>query len=492
MIVAAEGMSASLGAALGAGVLASVVFSALALLGARVFANNHAASRHLLWDCAMIATTVAAILPLSGRGLTLRVPSDWLFQVASSPESAPIITSDMTRVRAAASVGPRRTADMGRLGVDLMLVLVLVWITGALFVAGRVVLQFTAAAALRRRAVPVSGVSWHAILARARVRAGFTRPVALLVSPETDVPFVTGLVRHAVIVPVSSSEWSNDEWHSVVAHEVSHLVRRDPQLRAVSMLLCAMHWFNPLIWWLAARSQRDAEMATDALVLASGVKPSVYAGALLSLAERAAPAWSPRFALLFARRGSLEPRVRAVLGPRVLDPGMRRGTRWCTPMVFLVAATGVGGVRLVPGADLPAKKQRAPSSATFGIGVPAARVAPVSRPSGRGGVTARLLDNRRDRRALSLAQSPAAAAVPGPVALNDTAESGTDWTAGAVAGLIVALRDSSSHVRLAAAEALGAFGTAGAEGALQRARGDSDRSVRDAVNRALASFRGNR
>ena len=497
MVMATGGLSASLGAALGAGVLASILCSALALLGARLFANNHAASRHLLWICAMLATTVAAILPLSRRGLELQVPSDWPFQVARSTESAPVVSRDVTGARAAdAGLRPRRDSEVRRRGIDLAVALTFVWITGALCVAGHVVLQFMAADALRRRAAPVSGATWHAILARARGRSGFKRRVALLVSREIDVPFATGLFRHAVIVPVASSAWSNDEWQSVVAHEVSHLVRRDPQLQALTMFLCAFHWFNPLIWWLAGRARRDAEMATDALVLAAGIKPSVYASALLSLAEHATPAWSPRVALPFARLGSLEPRVLAVLGPPLRHPGVRSAARWCILTFFLLAATGVGGVRLVPAIDVPGKIQRAPSSARSEIGAPTTRTAPRTSTAGNGGINARLLNTRRDPRASLPAESLAPIAVPERTALSGTAvsrgESETDWTAGAVAGLIITLRDSSSHVRLAAAEALGAFGTPEAEAALQSARGDADRAVRDAINRALASFRGKR
>ena len=327
------------------------------------------------------------------------------------------------------------------------------WLAGLLACAIRATRQLAALASLRRRAVPVGDSEWHTALAQARACSGFWRPIALLASDELDVPCVTGMVHHAIIVPSASSEWSVAEKHSVMTHEIAHVVRSDLTGRYLSMLVCALHWFNPIVWWLGSRMERDAELATDALVVRFGIRPSVYADALLSLGERVAPPMLRQFALSFASRLSITSRVLAILEP--LPPAeARRGTRWSLAAVSFIAATGVGEVRLVPrspglGADERVSIQQAVTKT------------PARQP--------RRAEPRTTARAAEIA--------------------GTDWISEAVIGLITTLRDTNPHVRLAAAEALGEFGTTMSIAALEQATGDSDPAVRNAATRALSSSR---
>ena len=51
----------------------------------------------------------------------------------------------------------------------------------------------------------------------------------------------------------------------------------------LAQIACALHWFNPLVWFAAWRLGLERERACDDLVLASGVRPSAYAGHLLEI-----------------------------------------------------------------------------------------------------------------------------------------------------------------------------------------------------------------
>lgn len=51
----------------------------------------------------------------------------------------------------------------------------------------------------------------------------------------------------------------------VLRHELAHLARRDLALKALLTLGCALHWANPIVWWMARRASAEMELACDDL-----------------------------------------------------------------------------------------------------------------------------------------------------------------------------------------------------------------------------------
>ena len=56
-------------------------------------------------------------------------------------------------------------------------------------------------------------------------------------------------------------------------------------IAAAALAACALYWFNPLVWLLAARLGVEAERACDDAVLLAGVPPTEYADSLLAVAR---------------------------------------------------------------------------------------------------------------------------------------------------------------------------------------------------------------
>jgi len=104
------------------------------------------------------------------------------------------------------------------------------------------------------------------------------------------IPAVFGLVRPRVLIPKGlASTLDAAELRLVLLHELGHLRRADLYYHALLAVLQAVHWFNPLLWFVFRRMHDDREMATDALVL-SGARAQLrtqYGHTLLKLIERA-------------------------------------------------------------------------------------------------------------------------------------------------------------------------------------------------------------
>ncbi|MFP4973999.1 M56 family metallopeptidase [Paenibacillus sp. CN-4] len=106
-----------------------------------------------------------------------------------------------------------------------------------------------------------------------------------------DGPFILGWLHPKIYVPVGVPL---EELSLILAHERTHINRRDYLLKPAAYAVLAVHWFNPLVWFAFFRMSRDMEMACDESVLrqlGSGVK-TAYSKSLLSFASRGSR-WNP-------------------------------------------------------------------------------------------------------------------------------------------------------------------------------------------------------
>ena len=76
------------------------------------------------------------------------------------------------------------------------------------------------------------------------------------------------------MLPVAAQDWSDEQLRSVLLHELAHIKRRDVLGQLLAQFACALHWFNPLVWFAAWRLHVERERACDDLVLAKR-RPSV-------------------------------------------------------------------------------------------------------------------------------------------------------------------------------------------------------------------------
>lgn len=104
---------------------------------------------------------------------------------------------------------------------------------------------------------------------------------ALRESAAISVPATVGVRRAAILLPLNWRAWSVEQLDAVLAHEVSHVARRDALVQALSLVHRAIFWFSPLAWWLDRQLTELAEQASDEAALAGGADRTRYAETLL-------------------------------------------------------------------------------------------------------------------------------------------------------------------------------------------------------------------
>ena len=84
----------------------------------------------------------------------------------------------------------------------------------------------------------------------------------------TDTPCLFGLVHPVIYIPPDVADDPTLLRHSL-AHELTHFRHGDHIWGALRCLCLVIHWYNPLVWWAAALSRQDGELACDEATIRS-------------------------------------------------------------------------------------------------------------------------------------------------------------------------------------------------------------------------------
>jgi beta-lactamase regulating signal transducer with metallopeptidase domain len=171
-------------------------------------------------------------------------------------------------------------------------------------------------------------------------------PPRLAESELISVPVTFGVRRPAILLPAGWREWEPAELDAVLAHEISHVARRDAFAERLSLLHRAIFWFSPLSWWLARHLADLAEEASDDAALAAGADRTRYAETLLGFfaALEAAPGRVWWQGVSMATAGQAEKRVDRILewkgsvAMRLKKPVVIAYMLCAIPVVCLIAA----------------------------------------------------------------------------------------------------------------------------------------------------------
>lgn len=123
-------------------------------------------------------------------------------------------------------------------------------------------------------------------------------------------PFVYGIIRPKICIPSAMADMPLEQ---IIAHEQVHIKRKDYIIKPLCLLICLVHWFNPLVWLAFRLMCRDMEMACDEAVINRTGGRKEYS---LRLLECAAPNHSSPVAAVLFGESNAESRIKNVLAYR--------------------------------------------------------------------------------------------------------------------------------------------------------------------------------
>ncbi|HKQ88587.1 MAG TPA: M56 family metallopeptidase [Candidatus Acidoferrales bacterium] len=254
----------------------STLFALAAGLMTAAFRGNRAQIRYWLWLSASLKFLVPFALLLNlGSYLETWIPA--ARQVASQITPAVSWTVEEFSVPSLSGTLPQpTTATAATSAIEwIPIALLALWLGG-----------FATVAFIRFR-------SWLRIRAAIRASAAFgisetgiSEGVEIRVSPCHVGPAVVGILRPVLLFPEGIAErLTPSELETVLAHELCHVRRRDNLFAAIHLIVEAVFWFHPLVWWISARLVEEREQACDEEVLSRGGHPEIYADAILNVCK---------------------------------------------------------------------------------------------------------------------------------------------------------------------------------------------------------------
>ncbi len=170
--------------------------------------------------------------------------------------------------------------------LHLLPVAVAIWLCGFLIVFSIWAARWLRIRAAAAKAVPQrEGREMDAL--RRLLGSGMTSDeIDILLSRDSLEPGIFGIVHPVLLWPEGLSKKLDDaQLEAVIAHELCHVRRCDNFAAAVHMLVEAVFWFHPLVWWLGRRLIDERERACDEEVLQRGSDRHLYAESILKICE---------------------------------------------------------------------------------------------------------------------------------------------------------------------------------------------------------------
>ena len=167
-----------------------------------------------------------------------------------------------------------------------------------------------------------------------KTKAGVKSALEFLESEQIVSPFLTGVFKPAIVVPVSMlSQLSLSEIESIIMHELYHLKRLDHLVNPIQRLMELLFFFNPAVWILSGMISSEREKRCDDMVLRGNYAPLDYARALLQLSIQQSDPGYLASAATGSGKSELKNRIERILKPNTMKINYREKTN--TLLIFL-------------------------------------------------------------------------------------------------------------------------------------------------------------
>jgi bla regulator protein BlaR1 len=262
----------------------STLVAAAAGLLTLALRKHHARARYWLW----LAASIKFLIPFS---VLVRLGAYFAWRRPAPPASTALYfaieeaSQPFSHIAVRSTVAHSATVAASNLP-SVLPVLIAIWLVGFLTVLFVWIIRWRRIFAAMRTATPLNYGREVGTLRRMERIAGIRKPIELLVSRASLEPGIFGIARPTLIWPEGISKRLEDpHLEAVLAHEVWHVRRRDNLSAMLHMLVEAVFWFYPLVWWLGARLVEERERSCDEEVVALGSDRQIYAESILKVCE---------------------------------------------------------------------------------------------------------------------------------------------------------------------------------------------------------------
>ncbi len=168
----------------------------------------------------------------------------------------------------------------------------------------RLLLGLWAVHECRRRAIRIDDADAIRLLESLKTAMQCDVAIELRELADLATPATAGWRRPMVFLPDDWRSWSENDLRAVLAHELAHIQRSDYLIGLMARLALALHFYHPLVRWLAGRLQAQQELAADAVGVRFGGGRGAYLAVLsrMALCQDREISWGPAQSVLAGAR----------------------------------------------------------------------------------------------------------------------------------------------------------------------------------------------
>ncbi len=213
------------------------------------------------------------------------------------------------------------------------------WLAGVVVMLARAVAVVVGGGRLRRQCKPLEDGAILDLVEQVRRRMHICRRVRVLVGEGISVPGVIGCVWPTLLLPASMvTGIAPEDLRAILTHELSHIRRYDYLVNFCQMIVEALLFFNPAVWWISRQIRIEREACCDAASILITGERTRYAEVLVAWARRVRqdPRATPAPAIGFSAdgdTGGLLDRVRRIV---VVGHQPKPRVSWRAATVMLV------------------------------------------------------------------------------------------------------------------------------------------------------------
>jgi len=316
----------------------STLFSGVAGLLTLLLRKNRAHARHCLWLAASAKFLVPFSLLMLVGGLVGRDSV-----VLPAPMRVPVLVEQLNEPFVAElPSGAVAMPHASKSETRVVPMLVALWAIGC----GALVFSWW--------------MRWHRMQVAVRVASPVPLGIGIpaLSSASILEPGVFGVFRPVLLLPDGIGDrLAPAELQAILAHELCHVRRRDNLATFMHMVVEAVFWFHPLVWWLGARLMDERERACDEEVLRMGSEAEAYAEGVLKVCELYLQ--SPLKCVAGVTGANLKKRIEAIMANRpMLNLNLRKKVGLILAGILAVAIPIILGITHAP--ELRAQAQSVP------------------------------------------------------------------------------------------------------------------------------------
>ncbi len=157
------------------------------------------------------------------------------------------------------------------------------WLIGTVLMLLRMATTLAGARQLRGQCFDLEHPDTLSLIESLCIQMHISHSIRVLVSEHLSVPGVIGCLWPTLLLPASvTTGMPVDDLKAILTHELAHIKRYDYLVNVIQMVIEALLFFNPAVWWISRQIRIEREACCDAAGIAATGHRLKYAEVLVA------------------------------------------------------------------------------------------------------------------------------------------------------------------------------------------------------------------